>query len=40
MGAYNAKLLAATWGWVAQSMNYDTARINPEQLVDRSFLSK
>ena len=40
MGAYDAKLLAATWGWVAQSMNYDTARINPEQLVDRSFLPK
>ena len=40
MGAYDAKLLAATWGWVAKSMNYDIAKINPEQLVDRSFLSK
>lgn len=40
MGAYEAKLLAATWGWVAKSMNYDIAKINPEQLVDRNFLSK
>ena len=40
MGAYDAKLLAATWGWVAKSMNYDIAKINPEQLVDRNFLSK
>ena len=40
MGAYDAKLLAATWGWVAKSMNYDITKINPEQLVDRSFLSK
>ncbi|QIL79927.1 ABC transporter substrate-binding protein [Diaphorobacter sp. HDW4A] len=40
MGAYDAKLLGATWSWVAQSMSYDLGKINPEQLVDRSFLAK
>lgn len=40
MGSFDAKLLGATWGWVAQSMNYDLSKVNPEQLVDRSFLAK
>ena len=40
LGAYDAKLLAATWVWVAKSMNFDQAKVNPENLVDRGFLGK
>jgi NitT/TauT family transport system substrate-binding protein len=40
MGTFEPKLLAATWGWVAKSMNYAPAKVDPETLVDRSFLAK
>lgn len=40
LGAFEPKLLAATWGWVAKSMNYAPAKVDPEKLVDRSFLGK
>lgn len=37
MGSFEPKLLAATWGWVAKSMNYAPAKVDPEKLVDRRF---
>ena len=40
MGTFEPKQLAATWGWVAQSMNYDLKKVDPETLVDRSFVAK
>ena len=40
LGKFEPKMLASTWGWVAQSMNYDLKKVDPETLVDRSFLSK
>jgi NitT/TauT family transport system substrate-binding protein len=40
MGVFEPKLLAATWGWVAASMNYAPTKVNPEALVDRGFLPK
>lgn len=40
MGAFDPKLLASTWTWVAKSMNYAPAKVDPEKLVDRSFLAK
>jgi len=40
LGKFDPKLLAATWGWVAQSMQYDAGKINPETLVDRRFLAR
>lgn len=38
LGRFNPELLAATWVWVAKSMNYVPAKVDPEMLVDRSFL--
>jgi NitT/TauT family transport system substrate-binding protein len=40
LGSFEPKLLAATWVWVAKSMNYAPAKVDPEKLVDRSFLPK
>jgi len=40
LGAYDPKLLATTWVWVAKSMNYAPTKVDPEKLVDRSFLPK
>jgi len=40
LGTFEPKLLAATWGWVAKSMDYAPAKVDPEKLVDRSFLGK
>ena len=40
MGAFEPKLLATTWSWVARAMNYPLTRINPEAMVDRRFLPK
>ena len=40
LGKFEPKLLASTWNWVAQSMSYDLKKLDPETLVDRSFLSK
>ncbi|WP_028310433.1 ABC transporter substrate-binding protein [Derxia gummosa] len=40
LGAFEPKLLAATWGWVAKSMNYAPAKVDPEKLVDRSFAAR
>lgn len=40
LGAFEPKQLAATWGWVAKSMNYAPSKVDPEKLVDRGFLPK
>jgi len=40
MGAFEPKLLKATWTWVAKSKGYPMDKIDPEKLVDRSFLGK
>jgi NitT/TauT family transport system substrate-binding protein len=40
MGAFDAKLLAATWVWVAKSMNFAPGKVDPEKLVERGFLPK
>ncbi|WP_420992100.1 ABC transporter substrate-binding protein [Cupriavidus sp. 30B13] len=40
LGRFDPKLLAATWGWVARSMNYDLGKVDAEKLVDRRFLGK
>lgn len=40
LGTFEPKQLAATWGWVAKSMSYAPAKVDPEKLVDRSFLAK
>ena len=40
LGKFEPRLLAATWGWVAQSMSYDLKKVDPETLVDRRFLSQ
>lgn len=40
MGAFEPKLLKATWVWVAKSMNYPLDKVDPEKVVDRSLLSK
>lgn len=40
IGAFDPKLLKATWEWVAKAKNYPLTKINPESLVDRSFLPK
>jgi NitT/TauT family transport system substrate-binding protein len=40
MGTFEPKLLGATWTWVAKSMNFAPAKVDPEKLVDRRFLVK
>lgn len=40
MGAFEPRLLATTWSWVARAMNYPLAKVNPEAMVDRRFLPK
>lgn len=40
LGAFDPKLLAATWGWVSKAMKYPADKVNPEKLVDRSYLPK
>ena len=40
MGAFEPKLLKTTWEWVAKAKNYPLTKIDPETLVDRSFLPK
>ncbi|MCA6215439.1 ABC transporter substrate-binding protein [Ideonella sp. B7] len=40
MGKFEPKLLGETWQWVAKSMNYAPTKVDPEKLVDRSFLAK
>jgi len=40
LGTFDPKLLAATWGWVARSMNYAPEKVDPEKLVDRAYLAK
>jgi NitT/TauT family transport system substrate-binding protein len=37
-GAFEPKLLRNTWIWVAKSMKYPENKVDPEKLVDRSFL--
>jgi NitT/TauT family transport system substrate-binding protein len=39
-GAFESSLLRKTWEWVAKSENYPLDKVNPETLVDRSFLPK
>lgn len=40
LGAFDPKLLKATWEWVAKAKNYPLTKLDPESLVDRSFLPK
>ncbi|WP_341677389.1 ABC transporter substrate-binding protein [Niveibacterium sp. SC-1] len=40
LGSFEPKLLAKTWSWVAKSKDYPMDKIDPEKLVDRSFLPK
>lgn len=39
-GAFEPVLLKKTWEWVAKSEGYAMDKVNPENLVDRSFLPK
>jgi NitT/TauT family transport system substrate-binding protein len=39
-GVFEASLLKKTWEWVAKSEKYPFDKLNPESLVDRSFLPK
>jgi NitT/TauT family transport system substrate-binding protein len=39
-GVFEPALLRRTWEWVAKSEGYATDKIDPENLVDRSFLPK
>jgi NitT/TauT family transport system substrate-binding protein len=39
-GVFEASLLKKTWEWVAKSEKYPLDKLNPETLVDRSFLPK
>jgi NitT/TauT family transport system substrate-binding protein len=38
MGAFEPKLLAKTWEWVAKAQNIPVAQFDPEKAVDRSFI--
>lgn len=40
LGRFEPKQLSATWTWVAKSMDYAPTKVDPEKLVDRSFLAK
>lgn len=40
LGAFDPALLKATWISVARSMNYPLDKVDPEQLVNRSFLAR
>jgi NitT/TauT family transport system substrate-binding protein len=39
-GAFNPQLLKDTWIWVAKAQNYPLDKVDPEKLVDRSFVKK
>jgi NitT/TauT family transport system substrate-binding protein len=39
-GTFDPALLKETWEWVAKSQNYPLDKIDPETLVDRSFVKK
>jgi len=39
-GAFRPALLKKTWLWVAKAQNYPESKLDPEKLVDRSFLPK
>jgi NitT/TauT family transport system substrate-binding protein len=39
-GVFEPALLKDTWQWVAKSQNYPLDKIDPEQLVDHSFVKK
>ena len=39
-GAFQPALLKKTWLWVAKAQNYPESKLDPEKLVDRSFLPK
>jgi NitT/TauT family transport system substrate-binding protein len=40
MGAFEPALLKKTWAWVAKAQNYKLDKLDPETLVDRSFIPK
>jgi NitT/TauT family transport system substrate-binding protein len=39
MGTLNPKLVQATWDMISKSLKYPPDKINPESLIDRSFLA-
>jgi NitT/TauT family transport system substrate-binding protein len=40
MGTYESTLLAKTWEWVAKAQNFPIDKLNPNTVVDRSFVPK
>jgi NitT/TauT family transport system substrate-binding protein len=38
LGAFEPKLLAKTWVWVAKAQNIPVDKFDPEKAIDRSFL--
>ena len=39
-GAFEKKLLAKTWEWVAKAQNLPIDKLDPEKAVDRSVLAE
>jgi NitT/TauT family transport system substrate-binding protein len=40
LGAFDPGLVTETWKWVYQSQDLDPAKIDPQSVVDRSFVPK
>jgi len=40
IGTYEPALLAKTWEWVAKAQNFPLDKLNPETVVDRSFVPR
>ncbi|MDJ0929769.1 hypothetical protein [Breoghania sp.] len=38
MGTFAPELLKTSWGWVAKSQGLETGALDPETVVNRSFL--
>jgi NitT/TauT family transport system substrate-binding protein len=38
MGTFDSELLQHTWQWIAKSQSYPVDKLNPEQVVVRSFV--
>jgi NitT/TauT family transport system substrate-binding protein len=40
LGAFDPGLVTETWKWVYQSQDLDSAKIDPQSVVDRSFVPR
>jgi NitT/TauT family transport system substrate-binding protein len=40
LGAFNPSLVKTSWEWLAKAQNYPVSKVDPEKVVDRSFLPK